>query len=126
MNSLGRIPLSEDDQNLIDELVAGGVTETEIGRRIGRSNATVAWYLYRSGQKAAAPAPEVGAIHVRQDGRMLRRWCRAEEEFALAMRKQSHGHVAISKAIKDRFGWDRTPHSIKVRMVMVAARDDAP
>lgn len=115
--------LTSEDHDRIDELAAAGKTCNEISKTIGRHPATIQWYLYREGLKAPKSVEGPHRTHTRGDGVSVTRYTADEDVFIEAMRVQDFSHEKIAELSGKRFGIRRTAHSIRCRLIMLAARE---
>lgn len=117
-----RRQLSPEDVEAILQLAEEGVGELEIARRFGRPRSSIAWHLYRHGYKAARPREAI--TYRRRDGRVVRRYGPEEDRVLLDLRAQGLSIRAIAAELTKRFGYPRKPHSVRVRLILIAARED--
>lgn len=115
--------LSDADRAAIEQLVAQGFSSGRIAQRLNRHSSTVSWFLYSHGFKAPGPTPEVGRTYQR-NGQTIRRWSRTEEVAAIEMRKRGMSFRAIAAAISEQFHTHRNQHSVRIRLIMVATREE--
>lgn len=116
--------LTEKDKARIEQLAAQGLRSSTIAKTIRRAKGTVSWYMYTAGLIAPRTAPAVSKSYVRR-GRTVHRYTADEDTLITTLRLQSFSLETIAEQCTKRFGTDRTPHSIKVRLIMLAAREDA-
>jgi hypothetical protein len=119
----GRGRLTDDDRIRIDELAEQGMTAGAIAAQIKRHPSTVQWYMYSSGLKAPAPTPDAPKSYMR-NGKLVHRFTGTEDALIQALRLQGFGLELIAEQCCKRFGTARTAHTIKCRLIMLAARED--
>lgn len=114
--------LSPADHDAIHALAAEGLKAKAIGRRIEKHPSTVQWFMYSAG----LAAPRYDARPFTRNGRLCTPFCREEDACLEALRIEGLGPTAIAQAVNARFGRNRSMHTVSCRLVMIAARDDAP
>jgi len=119
----GKRTLTDEDLARIEELARKGFTSGRIAQILGKRAATVAWAMYAAGLKAPKPAPEVGKTYMRK-GVTVRQYSAEEDAFIQAVRIQGYPLSKIAELASERFGTSRTQHSIRVRLTMLANRED--
>lgn len=120
----GRGRLTDQDRERIEELATSGLKAGRIAQLIKKHPATVSGYMYKTGLKAPGPAPLVAKVYVR-NGITVRQFCAEEDAFIEALRIQDFHLKKIAELVSKRFGAQRTEHSIRVRLIMLAAREEA-
>lgn len=120
----GRGGLTDEDRDRIDELVAQGKKATTIAREIQRHPATVHWYMYTQGHVTPTYDPKRPKSYVR-NGRTVHFFSPEEDALIQSLRKQNYTLRRIAEAATERFHTQRSAHAIKVRLMMLAAREDA-
>ena len=117
--------LSEADRARIFELAERGLKPGPIARRIEKHPATVRWFMYRNG--LAQPTRQRNAMPKDRPNSAGRKGYTAEEDaFILGLRCQGVDLRVIAERATERFGHKRTRHGVEVRLVMLAACEDAP
>jgi hypothetical protein len=119
----GRGRLTDDDRVRIDELAEQGMKAGAIAARIKRHPSTVQWYMYSSGLQAPSAAPEKPASFMR-NGKIVHRFTHGEDVLIQTLRLQGFSTELIAEQCCKRFATARTPHTIKCRLIMLAARED--
>jgi len=119
-----RSPLTDADREQIEELAGRGLTSGQIAQRINKNHSTVLWFMYSRGLQAPAPSPTAPKSYVR-NGRLVHRWTTEEDTFIQALRIQDFTLAQIAKATNARFNTQRSSHTVNIRLVMLAAREDA-
>ena len=120
--------LTDDEMARITDLAEPGpgrkrLSAYRIGQVIGRPQAQVAWFMYRSGLHRRSTLP-VRAPYMHR-GILVRPYGLEEDAFIEAMRADGATLSAIARAVELRFGWSRRDHSIHVRLVMLAGFAEA-
>ena len=114
----GRLSGSEDSE--IEELFLSGMRTREIARQLNRHASTIHFALTRLGLKA--PKPRTFSYERR--GRPVRSFSSEEDAFIEALRIQNYAITKIADLCSKRFGYRRTAATIRVRLIMLANRDD--
>jgi hypothetical protein len=120
----GRGRLTDEDRVRIQDLADRGLSAGRIAQMIKRHQSTVYWYMISNGLSAPRPAPLKPASYVR-NGRTVRHFSADEDAFILALRTQGFPFQKIAHAANTRFDTERTAHSVQVRLIMLASREDA-
>lgn len=120
----GRGRLTDDDRARIQELAERGLRAGRIAQIIKRHQSTVYWHMISNGFTVPKPAPNKPATYVR-NGRTVRHFSADEDAFIQALRVQGFTFGKIAHATNGRFATERTAHSVQVRIIMLAAMDDA-
>lgn len=115
--------LTDKDKARIEQLAAQGMKSATIAKTIRRAKGTVTWYMYTAGLLAPKSA-STASSYVRR-GRTVHRYTADEDTLITTLRLQNFSLETIADQCSKRFGTNRTPHSIKVRLIMLAAREDA-
>lgn len=114
--------LSEECQARIFELAERGWAASRIARDLRKHPSTVQWFMYRSGLKA----PEYRKTEpYYRGGRLVVPFSPEEDAFIVALRVQDYSPRKIAELASKRFGHDRNNHTVRCRLVMLAAREDA-
>lgn len=119
----GRGRLTDTDRASIHVLAEQGLGSHRIARRIGRHPSTVNWYMYNAGLRAPKPAPDKPVSYVR-GGRRVHRFTGEEDAFITALRIQGFCPARIAELATNRYGTNRTDHTIRMRLTMLAAREE--
>jgi hypothetical protein len=120
----GRGRLTDADRERIQELAERGAKAGRIAQIIKRHQSTVYWYMVSNGLTTPRAAPNKPASYVR-NGRIVRHFSADEDAFILALRVQGFSFTKIAHAANGRFATERTAHSVQVRIIMLAAREEA-
>ena len=120
----GRGRLTDEDRARIEELAAKKLTAGRIGQIIKKHPSTVQWFMYTTGLRAPAPAPQKATSYVR-NGITVRRFSADEDVFIQALRVQDYTLEQIAEYASTRFDTHRSAHAVKVRLIMLSAREDA-
>ncbi len=114
--------LSEQDRDRVHALADKGWGSSRIARAISKHPSTVYWFMCCDGLIAVRQV-DLPKVYAR-GGRVVRRFGREEDAFIVALRLQGYSARAIAELASKRFGYTRQPHSVTVRLVMLAALDD--
>lgn len=116
--------LNDHDRAEIERLSGLGFSFGRIAQLLKRHQSTVLWFMYTRGLKAPRPTPAVGRVYVRANGSTVRQWGQDEEADAVRMRTAGRSFRAIAAALSQKYRAKRTAHSVQVRLIMIAARED--
>lgn len=116
-----RGPLTSDEMGRIEEL-ATAATVADVARQLNRHPATVWWHMVSRGLIDRR-------LHYRQrpyarKGRMVWPFDLAEDTALTQLREAGQLPSAIARDLNARFGRNRTAHSVRVRLHMLAAYED--
>lgn len=114
--------LSTADHDSIFELAGRGWRPTRIARRLLKHPSTVYWFMLRHALVAPGPSR---AKPYRRGETLVVPYTPEEDAFIVALRVQRYRLDEIARLVAARFGTRRKPHSLFVRLVMLAAREDA-
>lgn len=120
LDGIKRGRMSTEEDAAIEEFAAKRWSAGRIALRLNRHPATVAWALYRLGLRA--PGPASGRTYVRH-GKAVRHFSVDEDVYIETLRIAGHRKTAIAKATSARFGTNRSPHTISMRLLMLANRE---
>lgn len=120
LDGIRRGRMSAEEDKLVEELACRRWSPGRIAGRLNRHPATIAWALYRLGLRA--PGPASGRSYMR-GGIMVRQFSTDEDAYIETLRVAGHKPKAIAKAASARFGTNRSPHTINMRLLMLANRD---
>lgn len=120
----GRGRLTDGDRARIQDLAAQGLNAHAIAAAIRRHPATVGWYMYTSGLRAPRPMPENRRRSYQRGGVTIYRFTPEEDAFIEALRIQDFKPEEIAAHCSRRFSIMRSAHSVRCRLVMLAARDE--
>lgn len=115
--------MTESDHRRIEELAEKKFSVTRIAQLIDRHPSTVQWYMYSNGLRAPKKL-EQPMTYMRGSIR-VHRFTDEEDVFIEALRIQGFTPAEIASAASNRFGTARKHHSIRCRLKMLAAREDA-
>lgn len=115
--------LTAADHARILELAEAGMTCNAIARELGKHAATVQWFLYREGLRAPTQIEQPKSYS--RGGRTIHRFTSLEDAFIEALRIQDYTTKQIAEFATKRFGTNRSPHTIRCRLIMLAARETA-
>lgn len=113
--------LTPADHERIRELAARGLGPQLIAEELGRHQSTVNWFMYVDGLRA--PRQIDAPKSYMRGGRLVHRFTALEDAYIDALRVQDFGLTAIARLTSARFGTARNPHTIRCRLVMLAARE---
>jgi len=114
--------LAEEDHQRIFDLAARGWKPTRIAREIEKHPATVYWFMIRN--SLATPGATKFKTYIR-NGKPVVPYSPEEDAFIVALRVQDYSLAEIARLAASRFGTNRKMHSVQVRLIMLAARDEA-
>lgn len=120
----GRGRLTDADRELITALADQGMKAPAIAKAIKRHPATINWFMYSSGLQAPKHNPNRPASYMR-GGRCVRAFSPDEDVFIEALRVQDYSPREIAEYANKRFSTGRTHHTVRCRLVMLAARESA-
>lgn len=116
----GRLSASERDR--IEELAGKGTAAGRIAQLLNRLPATVAWFMYTHGLKA--PKQTDTPKTYERYGKTVRGFSRAEDEYITELRIQGLAPREIARITNNRFGTERSTHTISGRLKMLGSIDD--
>jgi hypothetical protein len=114
--------LAADDHQQIFELAERGWTPSRIARRLQKHPATVYWFMLT---KALVAPKRQNHKSYQRGGRTVRPFSPDEDVFITALRVQEFSFQSIADAVNKRFATERSAHGIHVRLVMLAAKEEA-
>lgn len=115
--------LSPADHERIFELAERGWKAPRIALSLRKDTGTVQWFMCRNG---LADAPKYcDRKPYMRNGQMITAYDREEDEFILALRVDGVGFSEIARQTNAKFGRNRSMHGVNVRLVRLAAREDA-
>ncbi|EJN15728.1 hypothetical protein PMI42_00746 [Bradyrhizobium sp. YR681] len=119
--------LSDADRAEIERLCSTMAKPTpgKISNKIGRDVGTVAWFMITHGL-IERKIQYGGPASYMQGGKVVFRYTEEHDRKIVAMRRDGKSVREIAAAVTDEFGIARTPHSIDVRLKMLAAYDGGP
>lgn len=114
--------LSAEETRQVEELGELGLNAGQIAQRMGgRSVSTIYWRLLQLG--LATPKLKGARQPYRRNGRLVRPFTPEEDSFIEAERAAGKSVREIAKASSARFGEPRSAHSVRIRLLMLAASD---
>ncbi|MCJ2067823.1 hypothetical protein MKK75_03200 [Methylobacterium sp. J-030] len=119
---MGR-PLTEPEKDAILALAEKGYGAKRIGTIIQRHEGAVQWFLYRMGLRA--PGYGNSQSHVRSNGRAVKPFSPEEDAALVALRVEGLRIAEIARRITEAFGHPRSPDTVRNRLTMLAAREEA-
>ena len=127
ISQANRRGLSDDDRAEIERLcsVMTKPTPGKISGKIGRDVGTVAWFMITNGLIERRISYDGPSSYI-QGGKLVYRYTEAHDRKIVAMRRDGKSVREIAAAVSQEFGITRTPHSIDVRLKMLAAYDGGP
>jgi IS30 family transposase len=117
--------LSDADRERVTELAEEGLSAKRIGAMLGKHPSTVQWCLYSTGLRAPSYGSTPGGSYTRRDGRVVHRFTPDEDRYIEQLRVRGLGLREIAALASARFGTQRTHHTIRCRLVMRAASEEA-
>jgi DNA-binding CsgD family transcriptional regulator len=109
--------LSQAEGAEIKRMAESGWTPGRIAVRLSRPPSTINSYLYRLSLRA--PAPRSFAF-VRRNGVAVRSFTAEEDRYITELRVRGLSTPKIAKLCGVRFGHQRNPATIRMRLVMLA------
>lgn len=116
--------MTDAEKQRIDE-IAGRMKNPKAGPialKINRHHSTVTWYMLTKGllvrTPGYAPAP------YKRNGRMIYPYSKEQDEIILELRSRGVSKQKIAEHLTDKFGIERSFHSVDVRLVQLAAAPD--
>jgi len=119
---VGRGPLTAEDHDRIEQLAGEGVNANAIARTIGKHPSTVQWFMYSTGLQA--PKPRKTPMRYMRGGRVVQRFTEDEDVFIQALRIQDYKPEKIAELASKRFGTQRSHHTIRCRLKMLASAEE--
>lgn len=113
--------LSDADHAEIYRLADKGWSANRIAVKISKHPATVQWFMYCAG--LSAPQYRNTKPYYR-NGRLVTPFTPDEDAFIEALRIQDYHLDKIAEVASKRFGGQRTSHTIRCRLIMLAARHE--
>lgn len=117
--------LSDDQKRRIAELFVKlkNPSPAAIARRVGRNPKTVRWHMLTHGMYSKAPRRGPGAHQRTRNGAiyMIHPWEEAHDTFIQAQRASGLSCAKVAAAVTAQFGIERKGHSVRVRLVLLAA-----
>ncbi|MBN8987443.1 MAG: hypothetical protein J0H42_04305 [Rhizobiales bacterium] len=119
--------LSDADRAEIERLCEAMAKPTpgKISNKIGRDVGTVAWFMITQGL-IERKIQYGGPTSYVQGGKVVFRYTEEHDRKIVAMRRDGKSVREIAAVVTREFGIARTPHSIDVRLKMLAAYDGGP
>jgi IS30 family transposase len=119
--SIKRGRLSPDETAMIETLAAKGLKSGRIARRLNRHPATINYAMQRMGLKSPVART---FIYVR-NGVEVRSFDDDEDAMLEEMSVAGATNSDIARACMSRFSRKRSPHTICIRLKMLAAKAEA-
>lgn len=114
--------LAAADHERIHALAESGTKPTRIAQLISKHPSTVRFYMYRQG--LCVPTGSRQPAYLR-NGVPVRPFSPEEDAMMVDLRRQSLSSHVIATRLGERFGYTRSPHTIRIRLAMLAAAEDA-
>lgn len=114
--------LTEQETDRILELAARGLSAGQIALRMNRHPATVSYAMHRLGLRTLSKR---NVSYTRRDGVEVRSFTPEEDALVLKLRTGGMSTPKIARAVTERFGYRRSPHTIQVRLVLLANMPEA-
>lgn len=111
--------MSSEEMTRVEELAEAGLKSGQIARRLNRHQATVGWAMHRLGLKVTQHRE---FAYVR-NGVLVKSFSREEDEIIEAMRVGGATTTKIAAALTERFGHRRSPHTVNMRLTLLANSD---
>ena len=115
--------LSQADHDRIFALAEKGLGAQKISRKIGKHPSTVHWFMMSNGLRPLQQTET--ALVYQRNGRTVRRFTRQEDDFISALRVEDLTPDAIAVRVEQQFGYPRSAHSIRCRLMVLGAHEDA-
>lgn len=120
----GRGRLTPVDHINIERFAGEGLNASAIARKIGKHPSTVQWFMYSTGLQAPKQT-DTPKSYVRRNGRTVKGFSSHEDAFIQALRIQDYTPIQIAELASKRFDTQRSHHTIRCRLKMLAAAEDA-
>lgn len=115
--------LTTAEKDAITDLAEKGYGAKRISAIIQRHESAVQWFLYRTGLRA--PRYGNSQPHVRSNGRPVKPFSPEEDATIVAMRVEGASIGQIADHVTRAFGHPRSRDTIRNRLTMLAAREEA-
>ena len=110
--------MTDETKERIRQLAEQGHKPHAIAKLVHRHPATVQWFMYSEGLRV--PRQRATARSYVRNGRTVHLFTAEEDRFITARRVAGDRFPAIATAASELFGTQRKPHSIQVRLIMLA------
>lgn len=121
MNVTG--PLSEDEKQIIEDMVDKERSYGQIAMRLNRNRAQIYRYCIVTGLRSVTPQRRT-ARYMRGKTLVIP-FTDADDETMLALRRRGEKFTAIAKTITDMSGIPRVPGSVRHRLLSLASAEMA-
>lgn len=109
--------LAREELERIDELAGRGLTPGQIAQKLNRHPGTVNYAMHRLGRRKLTRR---STTYVR-NGVVVKPFDAAEDALIEALRLDNLTTTEIADLVTKRFGHPRTPHTINIRLIMLAS-----
>ncbi|HQU03508.1 MAG TPA: helix-turn-helix domain-containing protein [Acidocella sp.] len=121
MNVTG--PLSEDEKQIIEDMVDKDRSYGQIAMRLNRNRAQIYRYCIVTGLRSVAPQRRT--TRYMRGKTLVIPFTDADDETMLALRRRGEKFTAIAKTITDMSGIPRVPGSVRHRLLSLASAEMA-
>jgi hypothetical protein len=120
-DTIKRGRLTPDEFEKIDALAGRGLTPGQIALRLNRHPGTVNYAMHRLGHRKLTRR----STTYTRNGVVVKPFSAEEDAFIQALRVQDFSTAKIADLVGKRFGHPRTPHTINIRLIMLASAAEA-
>lgn len=124
LENIKRGRLTADELAQLDALADQGLKPAHVARRLNRHPATIAWQFIVRGHKEFKPRAAIPGSYKRGDVTVVR-FTPEEDAYIEALRVQGIKCAEICGFVSKRFGHQRSPHTILMRLKMLACAEAA-
>lgn len=121
LDTIKRGALSQDELEQIDELATRGMGPGQIALKLNRHPGTVNYAMHRLGHRKLTRR----SVSYVRNGVEVKSFSAEEDAFVQALRCQDFTTTEIAELATKRFGHRRSPHTINIRLVMLASAAEA-
>lgn len=111
--------MTDDELRQLDDLADEGLSPGQVAQKLNRHPATINWQFVIRGHKEFTPRAAPLKPYTRA-GVTVTPFCREEDAFITALRVQGMPTPKIADEAAARFGRKRSPHTILMRLKMLA------
>jgi len=111
--------LTDEELEQIDTMATRGAGPGQIALRLNRHPGTVNYAMHRLGHR---PLVRRSVTYVRK-GVVVKSFSAEEDAYIVALRVQGFTNTKIADLVTRRFGHPRSPHTINIRLIMLASAE---